>query len=77
MEVAENDSQDLSNNCKILGLEWGKNATFLMMTFAYRFTYYSFYGLHIRIVDAFLKRASSNLNNIFTHTYILMICQIF
>jgi hypothetical protein len=40
-----------------------------MMTFAYRFTYNLFYGLHIRRVDAFLKRGLSNLNNIY-HAYI-------
>jgi hypothetical protein len=73
-----NDSQDLQPKARYWVWKGArKTAKFLMMTFAYRFTYYSFYGLHIRIVDAFLKRASSNLNNIFRHTYILMICQIF
>jgi hypothetical protein len=46
-----------------------KTAQFLMITFAYRFTYYLFYGLHIRRVDAFLKKVPSNLNNIY-HAYI-------
>jgi hypothetical protein len=46
-----------------------KTAKFLKMTFAYRFTYNLFYGLHIRRVDAFLKRDPSNLNNIY-HAYI-------
>jgi hypothetical protein len=46
-----------------------KTAKFLMMTFAYRFTYNLFYCLHIRRVDAFLKRGPSNLNNIY-HAYI-------
>ncbi len=40
-----------------------------MMTFAYCFTYYLIYGLHIRRVDAFLKRGPSNLNIIY-HAYI-------
>ncbi len=46
-----------------------KTAKFLMMTFAYCFTYYLFYSLHIPRVDAFLKRGPSNLNNIY-HAYI-------
>jgi hypothetical protein len=70
MEVAENDSQDLSNNCKILGLERGKKtAKFLIINFAYRSIYYLFYGLHNRRVDALLKRDPSNLNKIY-HAYI-------